>query len=70
MNEDLAEVANQQHGKDPTVNPADTSTHGLHQGHVEAHVPIIVGEKIVPVVVNARPLTPEERTVEIDLHDP
>ena len=67
---DLREVTGQQHGEDPTVGPADASTYRLYKGDVELQVPVIFREQIVPMIVDAHPLTLKDRAVEIDLHDP
>jgi hypothetical protein len=70
MDKDLGEVADKQSGEDPTVGPADASAQRLHERDVELQVLVIFREQIVPVVVDAHPLTHEDRAVEIDLHDP
>ncbi len=70
VDEDLGEVAREKRGEDPAVGSADAAADGLHDRDVEPQIPVVLGEQFGPPVVRSHPLTRENGTEEVDLHDP
>ena len=70
MDEELAVVGHRLDGQDPAIVASQAAPRRLGEADVEVQALIVVGQRLVPAIVDPEALAAEDRPEELRLHDP